>query len=156
MADARIIPLENGYGASVFVVLEQDGQLIDDPNRRREIRDRLAQAVDTPDFGSYRVTRRAPRQVRMFSTPILVTFDQDETNKRTVMELVAGDRPGLLSQVGQVLREHNVTIETAKIVTVGERAEDVFYVTDTEGKQLTQESCDALLAQLTSTLDRPA
>ena len=43
---------------------------------------------------------------------------------------MAGDRPGLLSEVGKVLRDKQVAIHTAKIVTLGERAEDIFYVTD--------------------------
>ena len=46
------------------------------------------------------------------------------------MELVAGDRPGLLLAVGKVFRELGVEIKTAKILTIGERAEDVFYLTD--------------------------
>jgi [protein-PII] uridylyltransferase len=51
-------------------------------------------------------------------------------NNRTVMELVSGDRPGLLAATGKILRELNIFIQMAKIVTVGERAEDVFYITD--------------------------
>ena len=155
IADARIIPLENGFGASMYVVLEQNGQLIEDPNRRAEIRDRLTRAMTTEDSRLYQVTRRAPRQVRMFSTPTHVTFDLDETNQRTVMELIASDRPGLLSRVGQVLREHSVSIDTAKIITVGERAEDVFYVSDPEGRPLSQNQCDTILNRLTEALDRP-
>ena len=65
----------------------------------------------------------------MFTTPTLVSFGSDDINNRTVMEIVASDRPGLLCQIGQVLRNHEVGIQAAKILTVGERAEDVFYVT---------------------------
>jgi [protein-PII] uridylyltransferase len=92
----------------------------------------------------------------MFSTPTLVTFATDETNNRTVMEIVAGDRPGLLCQVGQVLRNHRVGIQAAKILTVGERAEDVFYVTDSAGTPLTPELCDLLKQSVTEALDSPA
>ena len=78
------------------------------------------------------VTRRAPRQVRMFTTPTQITFSEDPVNRRTIVELIAGDRPGLLSQVAKVFMNEHVDIYTSKIMTVGERAEDVFYVTDAE------------------------
>jgi len=82
----------------------------------------LQQAEDSPAT----VTRRAPRQVRMFSTPTQVNFSVDSRNGRTILELVAADRPGLLSEVGKVFRTERVAINGAKIMTVGERAEDVF------------------------------
>ena len=43
---------------------------------------------------------------------------------------MAGDRPGLLCDVGKVLMQQHIELRKAKIMTVGERAEDVFYVTD--------------------------
>jgi len=53
-----------------------------------------------------------------------------------VLELVAGDRPGLLCDVGKVLWEEHVDLAAAKIGTMGERAEDVFYVTDADRNPL--------------------
>jgi [protein-PII] uridylyltransferase len=92
----------------------------------------------------------------MFPIPTVVSFATDEKNNRTVMELVAGDRPGLLSEVGKVLRDKRVMIHTAKIVTLGERAEDVFYVTDRAGAPLGPEFCEDLKRSLTAALDQAA
>jgi [protein-PII] uridylyltransferase len=89
----------------------------------------------------------------MFSIPTTVSFATDEKNRRTVMELVAGDRPGLLCEVGKVLRDKSVAIQMAKIVTLGERAEDVFAVTDISGQPLSPEFCEEIKASLTSALD---
>ncbi len=66
----------------------------------------------------------------MFTTPTQVSFSDDPENGRTILEVVAGDRPGLLSEIGKVLWDQRVELHGAKIMTVGERAEDVFYVTD--------------------------
>jgi [protein-PII] uridylyltransferase len=156
IADARIIPLENGRSMSTYVVLEQTGERIADPARHDQIRRYMERAVARADAMPARVTRRAPRQVRMFSIPTVVSFAVDEKNNRTVMELVAGDRPGLLSEVGKVLRDKQVAIHTAKIVTLGERAEDVFYVTDRAGQPLRTEFCEDLKKALTDALDRAA
>ena len=58
------------------------------------------------------------------------------TRGKTVLELVTGDRPGLLSKVGKVFIAEGIDIETAKIVTIGERAEDVFYISKESGEPL--------------------
>jgi [protein-PII] uridylyltransferase len=156
IADARVIPLDNGWSLSSFIVLEQSGERIADPARHDQIRRYLERALARSDGRPQRVTRRAPRQVRMFSIPTLVSFATDEAKNRTVIEIVASDRPGLLSQVSQVLRAGQVAIHTAKIVTLGERAEDVFYVTDRGGQPLTTEACEALRQSLVAALDQAA
>jgi [protein-PII] uridylyltransferase len=153
IADARIIPLDNGYSISTYVVLEQSGERITDPGRHQQIRRYLDKALAKGDGAPARVTRRAPRQVRMFSIPTTVSFATDEKNRRTVMELVAGDRPGLLCEVGKVLRDKNVAIQMAKILTLGERAEDVFAVTNMAGEPLSPEFCEEIKASLTSALE---
>ncbi|HEX2139107.1 MAG TPA: ACT domain-containing protein, partial [Woeseiaceae bacterium] len=98
------------------------------------------------------VKRRAPRRVRLFSTRTTVEFDLDAANRRTIMELTAGDRPGLLSIVGQAFVDLGIDIETAKVMTIGERAEDVFYIVDERGKPLPDALCRELEERLTSTL----
>jgi [protein-PII] uridylyltransferase len=100
------------------------------------------------------VTRRAPRQVRMFSTPTQLTFTDDPARQRTIVELIAGDRPGLLSEIGKVFLAEKIDVATAKIMTIGERAEDVFYVTDASGGLLSEDTRRRLQEQLVATLDR--
>ena len=60
------------------------------------------------------------------------------------MEIVSADRPGLLSTVGEAFIEQDVDIDTAKVLTIGERAEDVFYVVETDGTPLSDERCKEL------------
>ena len=90
----------------------------------------------------------------MFATKTLVSFDHDVTNGRTVMELVTGDRPGLLSTVGRIFIEFGINIENAKILTIGERAEDVFYVSDLDDKPLTDDTCKQLKERLVQAIDK--
>jgi [protein-PII] uridylyltransferase len=155
IADARIVQLPNERSLSTFVLLEADGSAISEPTRLVQLRRRLIAAMEDGSDASLTVTRRAPRQVRMFTTATLVSFGLDSRNQRTVIEIVSGDRPGLLSEIGQILRKHKVSIETAKIMTVGERAEDVFYVTDSKGGALDDAACDQLADALLSSLNQP-
>ena len=72
----------------------------------------------------------------MFPTDTRVDFSDRTTRGKTVMELVALDRPGLLGKVGQAFVDCNIDIDTVKILTIGERAEDVFYISDDTGRPL--------------------
>jgi [protein-PII] uridylyltransferase len=154
VVDARLIVSGNGFSLETYVVLEDSGAVIGDPGRINEIERGLGRNLQQPEDAPLMVTRRAPRQVRMFSTPTQVNFSRDTRNNRTILELVAADRPGLLSEVGKVFRTLHVAINGAKIMTVGERAEDVFYITDTEGYELKDESCDRVKDALIRALDR--
>ena len=154
VVDARLITSANGFSLETYVVLEDNGAVIADASRIREIEQGLWRNLQQPEDAPATVTRRAPRQVRMFSTPTQVNFSVDSRNGRTILELIAADRPGLLSEVGKVFRTERVAINGAKIMTVGERAEDVFYVTDAEGRLLQEEACQRLQESLVRALDR--
>jgi [protein-PII] uridylyltransferase len=153
IVDARIVPIANEFSLDTYIFMELDHRTEIDDARLRKIRRSLTRILTTDDTRAVKVTRRAPRQVRMFSTKTVINFDNDISNKRTVMELAAGDRPGLLSIVGQIFIEFGINIETAKILTIGERAEDVFYVVDKNNKLLTEEVCNSLRERLVEQLD---
>jgi [protein-PII] uridylyltransferase len=154
IVDARIVPIANGYSLDTYVFLELDKRTLVDANRIEKVRRNLIRALRAKTAPT-KVTRRAPRQVRMFSTKTNISFSEDLGRRRTVLEIVAADRPGLLSIVGQVFIDYGVDIETAKILTIGERAEDVFYVVDGQGEPLAGELCSELKTRLIERLDKP-
>ncbi|MGC1388926.1 MAG: bifunctional uridylyltransferase/uridylyl-removing protein, partial [Steroidobacteraceae bacterium] len=154
VVDARLITSANGFSLETYVVLEDNGEVIADPARTSEIERELWRNLQQPEDSPLHVTRRAPRQVRMFSTPTQVNFSLDSRNNRTILELIAADRPGLLSEVGKVFKTGGVAINGAKIMTVGERAEDVFYITDLDGGLLQDEACKNVHDSLVRALDR--
>jgi [protein-PII] uridylyltransferase len=152
--DARITPTTNGFTIDTYLVLEDTGGAIIERNRVHEIEQGLFRSlrndIDTP----YSVTRRAPRQVRMFTTPTQISWGHDPRNQRSVLELVASDRPGLLCELGKVFVEEKVQLLAARVVTVGERAEDVFYVADASDRALDADARARLEVALRSALDR--
>ncbi len=156
ITDARIIPLANEHSLSMYTILEQDGQAINDESRRDKIRQRLAKAIRSGAEEPGPVTRKVPRQVRMFSTPTVVEFGEDLANNRTVMELTTGDKPGLLAQAAKALRSQGMLMRMAKVVTVGERAEDVFYILNAAREMLTPEQQESLRVALKQAIDNNA
>lgn len=141
--DARISIDRSGWWLGSLVLLGQDGASLTDPAILADLESRLRRALAAGSRIQH-VTRPAPRQVRMFDTATVVTFLPDHAGRWTLMELVTGDRPGLLSELAELLDEHELRVRGAKVTTVGERAEDVFQLTDTQGAPLDQTTSDAL------------
>ena len=153
IVDARITPTGDGFSLDLYHLLEDDGAPIADRDRLVEIEGALWGSLRGPADAPFAVSRRAPRQARMFNTPTQIALSVDEPNARSVLELTAGDRPGLLCEVGQVLMQAGVELHAAKIMTVGERAEDVFYLTDFENRPLSAAAAEQLRERLVQALD---
>jgi [protein-PII] uridylyltransferase len=153
IVDARITPTGDGFSLDLYHLLEDDGAAITDSDRLAEIEQALWASLRGPADAPLAVSRRAPRQARMFHTPTLIALSVDERNRRSVLELTAGDRPGLLCEVGQVLMQQRIELHAAKIMTVGERAEDVFYLTDFDNRPLSPAAAEQLKERLVQALD---
>jgi [protein-PII] uridylyltransferase len=153
--DARVVPVGDGRNVHTYVVLENDGSPIEDHERLVQIETAVRKATLEHGGRMPTVMRQPPRQVRLFSTPTRIAFSEDPDGRRTVMELVAADRPGLLCEVGKTFFENNVSLRAAKIMTVGERAEDVFYITTLAGQTLDEAAREELARQLKARLDQP-
>jgi [protein-PII] uridylyltransferase len=155
IADARIFTTPDGHTLDTYIVLDEQGRAIRDDFRIKEIIPALKSALSTPYDPSLRVTRRPARQLRHFLIPTQVTYSTDEGNQHTVMEVIASDRPGLLSQVGQAMVECGVRLKNAKIATFGARVEDVFFITDGRNQPLrSQATRDQLTTAIKNRLDR--
>ncbi|TFH88346.1 [protein-PII] uridylyltransferase [Billgrantia azerbaijanica] len=152
--DARIATSSNDWTLNTFIVLDDQGHAIRDPEHIEAIRRHLVEELDDPDDYPQIVTRHTPRQLRHFKVPTQVRIEQDPANERTLLELTAPDRPGLLARVGRIFMEQDIALSAAKIATLGERVEDVFFITDKRGAPLTDpERQQRLRERLVEVLD---
>ncbi|MEG4315926.1 [protein-PII] uridylyltransferase [Pseudomonas sp. FIP_A4] len=152
--DARIITSSSQFTLDTYIVLDADGTPIGD-NRERieEIRQGLIDAVRNPDEYLTIIQRHVPRQLKHFAFPPQVTIHNDTQRPQTIIEIIAPDRPGLLARVGQLFLAFDLSVQNAKIATLGERVEDVFFVTNADNQplsdpQLCAQLQQALIAQL--------
>jgi len=153
IVDARVVPIENGYSLDTFIFMELDKRMEIDESRLNKIRRSLTRVLTAGEENIVKVTRAAPRQVRMFKTATGVAFSAKPVGGQTVMEIVAADRPGLLSKIGQTFLDQKIDIAAAKIMTIGERAEDVFYVCSRDGCALDATAQEQLRDKLVTTLE---
>lgn len=135
--DARIATSSSDWTLNTFIVLDEHNEPIRQPARLADIRHHLVEELDDPDDYPQIVNRHTPRQLKHFRVPTQVLIEQDIANERTVLELIAPDRPGLLARVGRIFMEQDIALSAAKIATLGERVEDVFFITDKSGCPLT-------------------
>ncbi|MGH8434040.1 MAG: [protein-PII] uridylyltransferase [Pseudomonas sp.] len=135
--DARVITSTSQFTLDTYIVLDADGGSIgDNPARIKEIRQGLVDALKNPDDYPTIIQRRVPRQLKHFAFAPQVTISNDAQRPVTVLELISPDRPGLLARIGKIFLDFDLSLQNAKIATLGERVEDVFFVTDARNQPL--------------------
>jgi [protein-PII] uridylyltransferase len=129
--DARIYSSGDGYTLDTFYVLDSNDEPVgDDPERLAEIRQVLRKKLQNPEQYLSIISKITPRKIRLLSTPTTTKFSYDDVLGLSVLEIIAPDRPGLLAKIGKIFLEFKVLLQNAKIATLGERVEDVFFITD--------------------------
>ena len=155
--DARIASSDEGFTLNTLIVLEQNGKIPCSSQRLAEIQRELISSLNNPDNFPQLVKRHTPRQLKHFTLPTQVYISNDLNNLRTLIEVITPDRPGLLARIGHIFVEFDLWLQNAKIATLGERVEDVFFVTLQNGNPLSDpELCKQLEARLCDELDKEA
>jgi len=144
--DAKIITSKKGYTLNTFVVLDQQNKPISDSYRALDIAQALTNSLmmGTPTIKS----KPAPAYIDNFKVPTKVSFIETSTDKNTLLEIIALDHPGLLAKFARIFQQNKLNIHSAKITTFGEKAEDVFTVSNTDNLALTLEQQEHLSAML--------
>jgi [protein-PII] uridylyltransferase len=144
--DAKIITSKNGYTLNTFVILDQQDNTIDDSYRAIDIAQALTECLSDKTFNVK--PTNVSENVQKFKVPTQVNFIKSTNPKRTLLEIVALDHPGLLANFAHIFQQCEINIHSAKITTFGEKAEDVFTISNANNNALTQEQQNLLTAQL--------
>jgi [protein-PII] uridylyltransferase len=128
IVEAKIYTTRHGYALDSF-------QILDPNNKRPQYRDligyieyELAQRLAVQAPLEPPAQGRVSRLLKHFPITPEVSIVSDERGLYKVLSVIAGDRPGLLSRVARCLVEYRIDLNTAKINTLGDRAEDIFLV----------------------------
>ncbi|MCJ2377711.1 bifunctional uridylyltransferase/uridylyl-removing protein GlnD [Vibrio sp. ZSDZ34] len=148
--DAQIMTSKDGFILDTFMVLDQNGKAIDEA-RHQAITKHITHVLQDGKPTKIKV-RRAPRNLKHFNVKTRIDFLPTKGKKRTLMELVALDAPGLLAKVGATFAKLGIHLHAAKITTIGERAEDLFILTGPQNGRLTEEEQQLLQEKLLDTI----
>ncbi|WP_338241786.1 [protein-PII] uridylyltransferase [Aurantiacibacter hainanensis] len=139
--DARIHTNRVGKAVDNFLVLDPLGKPFREEQQlarlRTSIEDALANKIDMVP----RLAKRPLKQSRAenFRVAPVILFDNDASNRFTVIEVNATDRPALLNRLTRAMFEASLIINSAHITQYGERAVDTFYVTDLLGDKIVRQ-----------------
>ena len=137
--NAEIFTTKTDKVMDTFIIQDQNNAAVTDPEVIRHIEESLIQALKSDSIYQRETNKRTPRRLKAFDRPTEIGFEQDYLNSRTVMEVSAMDRPGLLSIIANVIAARGISITHAKISTLGEKADDIFYLSTPEGKNITDQ-----------------
>ena len=135
--DARIHTTRHGYALDTFLVTD-NGRAPHYRELLAQVEHELAEWIATRHELPKPVKGRMSRQSRHFPVTPSVNLLPDERGPHYLLSVVATDRLGLLYSIARVLTRHGLNVHTAKVLTLGERAEDVFLVS---GSELREERC---------------
>jgi [protein-PII] uridylyltransferase len=139
IVDAQISTTRDGMALDT-IHLEREFDRADDEERRAK---KIAVMIERLLKGEARLAdvastkKKAKARLSAFSVEPQVVIDNTLSDALTVIEINGLDRPGLLHDVTREISDMNLDIASAHIATFGEKAVDVFYVTDLTGKKIT-------------------
>ena len=153
--DARLHTNGNGDAFDVFYVLTSDGQPVSDESLvRKGIVESLSHAISNPETVSISPSRRTPRRLKSFKRKTKAIFSSNLENNTTVLEVLTPDRPGLLALLANIFFRFNLRLLTAKISTLGEQVEDIFYLTNSNYQPINDQNiCQELSKTICEELD---
>ena len=136
--DARIHTTRGGMAVDNFLVQDPLGRPFSEQAQLARIKTMIADALANRVKLVAQLTARPNARPRAdaFDVRPSAEFDNQASNRFTVVEINARDRPALLSRLARALFEAKLMVHSAHIATYGERAVDTFYVTDLLGEKV--------------------
>ena len=141
-----------------FTVLENEGFPIGENVQRKSEIIELLRASLTGGYKNLKAPKiRRTRKEKYFAKNIEVTLIDSPDKNYSMLEINCPDQSGVLACVGEVLASNEINIKDARITTLGERVEDLFFVTDNKGlpinqKNQSEELCAEIKYQLKNRL----
>lgn len=126
----------NGYALDTLTFLNTSGKPVTVDSDQTAILKTIKKNILSEKFEITPFYYRMPRKLKYFQVPTRVLFKQSESWGQTVLTLYASDCPGLLTRVSQVFYNEGLVIHGARISTLGEEAEDIFYLTTRNNQQI--------------------
>ena len=136
--DARIHTTRDGIAIDNFLVQDPLGRPFSDPGQQERLKTAIADALANKTRMSPQLAARPLARPRAdaFDVRPRIEFDHEASNRFTVVEVIARDRPALLNRLSRALFDQRLVIHSAHVATYGERAVDTFYVTDMFGDKV--------------------
>jgi len=160
ISGAHITTTRDGHALDTFLLARDFSTDEDELRRTKRIEDAINSVLKGDVRLSDLIARRRPTRhsAHAFTVAPEVIINNTQSDRYTLIEVSGLDRTGLLYDLTSTLSDLNLDITSAHIATFGEKAVDVFYVTDLTGKKVESgERAKAIKARLEGVLgEKPA
>jgi [protein-PII] uridylyltransferase len=147
IVDAQIYTTTDGRALDTISITREFDRDEDEERRAARIADTIEKALRgelrLPEMVGKRAVPKG--RIRAFALEPTVTINNQWSHRYTMVEVTGLDRPGLLYEMTATISKLNLNIASAHVATFGERAVDVFYVTDLLGAQITSPTRQAAI-----------
>lgn len=148
IAQAIIYTTQHGYALNSFIVLDQLSKSVSYNGLLNHIETKLLEKIETTTPLESPLQGRISRQVKHMPYATRVSINAELQSNNHMVEIVAGDRPGLLAKIAFVFLQHGIYLHNAKINTLGSRAEDSFLISAKKNQALTDGQIELLIQNL--------
>ncbi|MDF1848688.1 MAG: [protein-PII] uridylyltransferase [Parvibaculaceae bacterium] len=158
IVDAKIFTTKDGMALDTLWVQDDHNKSLSETRRLDRLEDTIRKVLSGDILPPDVIEQRSKRHSRIdaFTIAPNVYIDNEASHQFTVIEVNGLDRPGLLHALTRTFFHLGLTIGSAHIATFGERAVDVFYVTDLIGQKVTNTNKKkAVERQLLEALENP-
>ena len=150
--DAKVVRVNEEYCIYSFY-FDHMRTMKDEINQKNEaINKYINEAMASDSFSAQSSSQILSRRLRSFDKKVDISFSEDLIHNRTVMEITCIDRPGLLSNISKILKEESIWIQSAKIATIGEKADDIFYLNNSKKECIDQSIYESLKTKINDSL----
>jgi len=152
---ARVITSNKGHALDTFLVLDANGKAINDEKQCEIVETELKHALEHPEEEIAIVAQGLPRQIRELRVPIEIYFGISTVNNYTTLEIKAPDYPGLLASLANAFVDCSIAIHNARISSLGERAHNLFHISNLNYLALEKEHQEQLKNVILEYLQQP-
>jgi len=146
--EAAILTCDNNFDLDTYIILDEKNQAFLDERRTINLHKALvthfAEKCRLPAISR----RRLSRAQAHFKIQPKISYSEDPQHQHTCLFLITGDRSGLLATISHIFLNERIHLHNAKIVTAGERVEDMFFISNQDGKILSKDEQDSLRLKL--------
>ena len=130
---SRIISLNNNDIIDVFWVTSSIQKAIVEKNEQERVIQNITASLNQEELETYQPL--FPTKIKVEVEP-RITIDNQMSKLATTFQILSGDRQGLLMDILQIFHDQNMSVQSAKISTYGEKVFDIFQITDVKNKKV--------------------
>ena len=138
VVEAKISTLNNGMALDILWVRDLNGFMLDSLYHFSKLKKKILEILSNDNLLEEEIENEREKNLKknLFNINTKIFIDNDSSKKHTILEINAFDRIGLIYDLTKKLYKLGFEISSAKILTLGKGANEIFYIQDFRGNKI--------------------